>query len=210
MRLEQLQNMTAEQERLYTAIANRRGGVHGPFGALLRSPRPGGLLEELSTYCSRESALPERLRELALLIAARRFDAQHSWLAHVDKAVAAGVERAAVLRLARDEQPCFLRTDEEILHRFATEALVEHFVDDDTYAAALAEFGEQALVDLVIALGTFTTLALVLNTFQVELPPDREPPFPDVRGFGRAHAEDSPPGSADAPSPESRTASAPT
>ncbi|MCI3278894.1 neutral/alkaline non-lysosomal ceramidase N-terminal domain-containing protein [Streptomyces cylindrosporus] len=177
--------MTAEQARLRAAITDRRGAVRGPFEALLRSPVPGGLLEELSTYCARESALPERLRELALLVVARRFDAQHSWLAHVGKAVAAGVDPAALERLARDEPPGFGRADEAVLHRFAVQALTDHFVDDDTYAAALAEFGEQGLVDLVIALGTFTTLALVLNTFQVDLPPDREPPFPDVRGFRR-------------------------
>jgi 4-carboxymuconolactone decarboxylase len=185
MRLTPLHDLTAEQARLEAGLTARRGGIHGPFGALLRSPRPGGLVEELSAYCARESRLPERLRELTLLVVARRFDAQHSWNAHVDKAVAAGVERAALERLARGEEPRFVRPDEELLHRFASQALLEHFVDDTTYAAALEEFGEPALVDLVISLGTFTTLALVLNTFQVDLQPDREPPFPDVRGFRR-------------------------
>ncbi|MET9382231.1 carboxymuconolactone decarboxylase family protein [Streptomyces sp. NPDC002928] len=187
MRLTPLHDLTEEQTRLKAGLTARRGGVHGPFGALLHSPRPGELVEELSAYCSRASRLPERLRELALLVAARCFDAQHSWIAHVDKAVAAGVDRAALERLARGEEPRFARSDEELLHRFASQALLEHFVDDDTYAGALKEFGEPALVDLVISLGTFTTLALILNTFQVDLRPDREPPFPDVRGFQRLH-----------------------
>ncbi|MEV6480088.1 neutral/alkaline non-lysosomal ceramidase N-terminal domain-containing protein [Streptomyces sp. NPDC051576] len=194
MRLSPPDSTNAEQARLRAAITDRRGAVRGPFEALLRSPRPGGLVEELSTYCARESALPERLRELALLIVARRFDAQHSWLAHIGKAVAAGVDPAALERLARDEPPGFCRADEAVLHRFAVQALTDHFVDDDTYAAALTEFGEQGLVDLVIALGTFTTLALVLNAFEVDLPPDREPPFPDVRGFRRGDHPLSAPG----------------
>jgi len=183
MRLGPLQELNADQAGFRDRLVAQRGGIHGPFEVLLRSPRLGDRMEALSTYCMRDSALSPRLRELTLLIAARRFDAQHSWNAHHSKAVAAGLDPAALDRLARDEDPGFSRADEEILHRLAVQALTAHFVDDDTYATALAEFGEPALVDLVVALGTFTTLALVLNTFQVDLPTDREPPFPDVRGF---------------------------
>jgi 4-carboxymuconolactone decarboxylase len=189
MRLAPLQDLNADQVELRDRLTRQRGGVHGPFEVLLRSARLGDRVEALSTYCMRDSAFPPRLRELTLLIAARRFDAQHSWNAHVGKAVAAGLDPAALDRLARGEEPRFARADEEILHRFASQALLEHFVDDETYAAALAEFGEPALVDLVVALGNFATLALVLNTFQVDLQPDREPPFPDVRGFQRVRPE---------------------
>lgn len=183
MRLAPLQELNADQAEYRDRLTVQRGGIHGPFEVLLRSPRLGDRTEALSTYCVRDSALPPRLRELALLVAARRFDAQQSWNAHLGKAVAAGLDPAALDRVARDEDPRFERADERILRRFAVQALTDHFVDDATYAAALAEFGEPAPVDLVVALGTFATLALVLDTFQVDLRPDREPPFPDVRGF---------------------------
>jgi 4-carboxymuconolactone decarboxylase len=32
-------------------------------------------------------------------------------------------------------------------------------------------------------------LGMLLNTFQVDLQPDKEPPFPDVRGYGRIGTE---------------------
>ncbi|MEU4659437.1 carboxymuconolactone decarboxylase family protein [Streptomyces sp. NPDC023723] len=165
--------------------------MRGPFEVLLYSPELGDRLEALSTSCMRDSALPPRLRELALLVTARRLDAQHSWLAHVDKGRAAGLGAEPLARLARGEEPGFDRRDEEVLYRFADQALTRHFVDDETYAAALAELGERALVDLVVALGTFATLALVLNTFQVDLPAGAGPAFPDVSGF-RAAARRSP------------------
>jgi 4-carboxymuconolactone decarboxylase len=181
--------LNTAQAHLRARLEERRGGVHGPFQVLLRSPEAGGRLEELSTSCMRDSALPPRLRELTLLIVARRLDAQHSWLAHAGKGEAAGLDPAALDRLARGEEPGFTRQDERVLYRFAEQALVDHFVDDETYAAALAEFGERTLVDLVIALGTFASLALVLNTFQVDLPSEAEPPFPDVAGFHRVRRE---------------------
>lgn len=192
MRLSPLDDLNTAQAEMRARLVERRGGVHGPFRVLLRSAETGGRLEELSTSCMRDSTLPPRLRELTLLIVARRLDAQHSWNAHVGKGRAAGLDAGALDRLARGEDPRFTRYDEEILHRFATQALVDHFVDDETYAAALAEFGERALVDLVIALGTFTALALVLNTFQVDLEPDAEAPFPDIAGFRRVPGVNTP------------------
>ncbi|MFJ9024036.1 carboxymuconolactone decarboxylase family protein [Streptomyces sp. NPDC102259] len=169
-----------------TRIETERGAVHGPFQVLVRSRGPGDRLERLSTACMAESALPPRLRELTLLTVARLLGAQHSWLAHVGKGRAAGLDPAALDRLARGEDPGFTRRDEALLHRFVGQALTGHFVDDDTYACALAEFGEETLVDLTVCLGTFATLALLLNVFQVDLPPDAAPPFPDVTGFRRA------------------------
>ncbi|MEU9448660.1 carboxymuconolactone decarboxylase family protein [Streptomyces sp. NPDC048277] len=184
--------MSTEQAELRARLEARRGGVHGPFQVLLRSPELGGRLEELSTSCMRDSALPPRLRELTLLTVARRFDAQHSWLAHVGRGEAAGLDPAALARLARGEEPGFRGPDERILHRFVEQLLADHFVDDDTYAAALAEFGERTLIDLVIVTGGFASLALVLNTFQVDLPPTAAPPFPDVTGFRRTPRDNAP------------------
>lgn len=184
MRLTPPTRPAPEMERLRDELTARRGGVRGPFQALVHSPRLCEHVEALSTYCMRDSALPPRLRELTLLIAARTFDAEHSWLAHVDKAVGAGVDRDALQRLAQGLEPAFARADEQILHRFSVRLLTDHFVDDDTYAAARAELGERALVDLVASLGTFATLAMVLNTFQVDRDSSKEPPFPDIRDFG--------------------------
>ena len=185
MRLRPLTEPTPAQARLAERIARQRGGVPGPFQVLLRSPELGRLVEELGTYAMNSSALPVRLRELALLVAARRFDAQHSWNAHVDKAVACGIDGAAIGRLARGQEPAFPDADDDLLYRFATEVLSDHFVDNDVFAAGLARFGEQGLVDLIGCLGNFLLLAMLLNAFQVDLQPGREPPFPDIEGFRR-------------------------
>lgn len=185
MRLAPLRELSPRQAEVSERIASRRGGTRGPFLVWLRSPDLCDRVEALGAYCRFESALPLRLRELILLIAARHFDAQYSWNAHVGKAVDAGVDGAALQRLARREAPRFPAHDEEVLYQFATEVLERHFVRDETFAAGLEAFGERGLVDLIGSLGNFSMLAMLLNTFQVDLQPDREPPFPDVRGFAR-------------------------
>jgi 4-carboxymuconolactone decarboxylase len=185
MRLGPLHDLTPEQAELAMRISRRRGGIPGPFQVLLRSPELGDLAEALGTYCMAASALPLRHRELALLIAARRFDAQHSWLAHAGKAIDCGIDAAAVRRLADGEPPDFPDHDDDLLYRFANAVLADHFVNDKTFAAALARWGERGLVDLIGSLGNFVLLAMLLNAFEVDLPPGAQPPFPDIADFRR-------------------------
>jgi len=184
MRLPALTALTPRQQEISDRISSRRGGTRGPFLVWLRSPELAEKVEALGAYCRFESSLDLRLRELSLLIAARHFDAQYSWNAHIGKAVDAGVSRESLQAVAENKEPGFTRRDEDIVYQFSTQILGEHFVSDETFAAALGEFGEQGVVDLIGSLGNFSMLAMLLNTFQVDLQAV-EPPFPDVRGYAR-------------------------
>jgi 4-carboxymuconolactone decarboxylase len=137
--------------------------------------RCGENVDALGAYCRFDASINERLRELSLLIAARHFDAQYSWNAHDQKAIAAGVSAESIKELANNE----------VLYSFATQILRGHFVDQATFDAAQAEWGEAGLVDIIGCLGNFSMLAMLLNTFQVDLKPGDQPPFPDVRGFAK-------------------------
>jgi 4-carboxymuconolactone decarboxylase len=184
MRLPRLTELSARQQEISDRISDRRGGTRGPFLVWLRSPELAEKVEALGAYCRFESSLDTRLSELSLLIAARFRDAQYSWNAHVGKAIDAGVPEAAIAALAAAREPDFRRRDEQVLYQFSKEILQDHFVSDETFAAALAEFGEPGLVDLIGCLGNFSMLAMLFNAFQVDLQ-DVEPPYPDVRGFAR-------------------------
>ena len=185
MRLPALTELSPRQQEISDRIASRRGGTRGPFLVWLRSPELCDKVEALGTYCRFGSSLDPRIRELSLLIAARHFDAQYSWNAHVSKAADLGVSREALAELAENKQPHFTRADEQVACQFSTEILRDHFVSDETFKLALDEFGEQGLVDLIGSLGNFTMLAMLLNAFQMDLQPV-DPPFPDVRGYQKA------------------------
>jgi 4-carboxymuconolactone decarboxylase len=187
MRLPALTELSARQQEISDRITARRGGTRGPFLVWLRSPELCEKVEALGAYCRFESALDPRIRELSLLVAARAFDAQYSWNAHVGKAADLGVSREALTELAEGKEPHFTSRDEQIAYQFGAEILTGHFVSDETFAAALAEFGEQGLVDLIGSLGNYSMLAMLLNAFQVDLQPV-EPPYPDVRGYAKAGA----------------------
>jgi 4-carboxymuconolactone decarboxylase len=176
--------MSPAQKELSDQITARRGGTRGPFLVWLRSPGLCEKVEALGAYCRFESNLDNRIRELSLLIAGRNMDAQYSWNAHVNKAIDAGVSKDAIQQLAENKTPEFTSADEQIAYQFSIEILRDHFVTDETFAAALAEFGEAGLVDLIGCLGNFTMLSMLLNAFQVDLQPV-DPPYPDVRGYAK-------------------------
>ncbi|MEV7982880.1 carboxymuconolactone decarboxylase family protein [Streptomyces sp. NPDC086519] len=177
--------MDPRQQELAARIAGRRGAVRGPFRVWLHSPEMCERAESLGAFARFECSLPKHLRELTLLMAARNWDAQYSWNAHVHQAIEAGIPRAAVEAIAEKREAVFADEADQAFYQFCREVLEEHFVTDGTFARALAHFGPKGLVDTIGALGNFTMLGMCLNTFQVDLQADREPPFPDVRGYRR-------------------------
>lgn len=188
MRLPKLtpETMTPRQRELSDRITAKRGGTRGPFLCWLHSPELCDRVEALGAYARFESSLDLSLRELILLIAARNFDAQYSWNAHIDRTVEAGVSRRALEQLARNERPDFGdHRDQDVIYKFCTELLREHFVSDETFKEAYELLGSQGCVDIVGTLGNYSMLAFCLNAFQVDLQPDREPPYPDIRGYAR-------------------------
>ena len=184
MRLPKLTDLSPRQQEISDRITSRRGGTRGPFLVWLRSPELCEKVEALGAFCRFESSLDPRLRELSLLIAARHWDAQYSWNAHVGKAADLGVSRESLTALAERREPHFTSKDEDVVYRFSSEILDDHFVSDATFAEALAELGEQGIVDLIGSLGNFSMLAMLLNACQVDLQAV-EPPFPDVRGYAK-------------------------
>lgn len=173
-----VEELSPRQKEVHDKIAGRRGRVGGPYPVWLHNPELCERAEALSAYARFESSLPLKLRELAILLTARFWDAQYSWSAHVDQAVAAGISREAVDAIAARREPHFEKPDEHIFYRFSMELLRDHYVSDATYKAAEQQFGTPGVIDIVASIGNFSMLAMLLNTFLVDL--KKPPPFADV------------------------------
>jgi 4-carboxymuconolactone decarboxylase len=177
--------LTPRQKELGARIAGKRGQVRGPFLVWLHSPELCDRVESLGAYVRYDCSLPEKLRELSILITARFWDAQHSWNAHADKAIAAGISAEAIQAIAENRAPRFAARDEQVFYSFCKEMLEEHFVSDATFASALEIFASNGVVDIIGCLGNFSMLAMCLNAFQVDLDPAKKPPYADVAGFAK-------------------------
>jgi 4-carboxymuconolactone decarboxylase len=185
MRLPKLtyEQLNPRQREVFDKHATRRKYVSGPYNVWLHSPDLMELVTPISNYNRWDNALPEKLREFGILVTARFWDTQYSWNAHVDKARAAGITQDVIDDLAASKVPNFKQDDERVWYTFAMEMLKNHFVSDKTFEEARAIFGERGVVDLIGAVGYFSMLNICLNSAEVDLQADREPPFKDVRGY---------------------------
>ena len=169
--------LTVEQKlAVEELVSSPRGAVIGPFIATLRSPELTRRLQRLGEYLRYHAAVPEKLREMAILLTAREWRQGFEWDAHAPLAAKAGLSAAAIEAIAEGRTPEAMDRGETLVHAVFTELHRTHAVSDTTYAAAVAEFDEQGVVDLIALIGYYTTLAMVMNVAQTEA----QGPWPDA------------------------------
>jgi 4-carboxymuconolactone decarboxylase len=170
--------MTEAQQRVYRAIAGGpRGGVRGPFNALLRSPELADRVQKVGEYLRFDSSLPARLNELAILINARFWGSKYEWYAHRPLAEKGGLAPAIADDLARNVRPSNMQPDETVVYDFCTALHTTHAVDDALFARAVAALGERGVMDLIGVSGYYTLVSMVLNVADIPLPAGAASPW---------------------------------
>jgi 4-carboxymuconolactone decarboxylase len=158
------QAMSDAQKRAAAELAaGPRGGVRGPFIALLRSPELMSRLQKVGEYLRYESALEPRLSEFVMLIVARHWTQQFEWRVHVPLALQAGIDQSAITALGEGRRPAGMREDEALAYDLCDELFRTRGVSDATFAAAMGCFGERGLIDLLGLMGYFVAVSMVLN-----------------------------------------------
>jgi 4-carboxymuconolactone decarboxylase len=167
----QLYDDTASNARLLA-------GFQGPGGIHLHSPQSGEVVRRLNTYLRFETALGARTIELAILVAARELDSQFEWAAHEPAALRTGVSPELV-EVVRHRQPVVgLSEQDATIIQLGREALGSRRVTPATYARALKIWGPKNLVDLATLIGEYSATAVLLTTFDQQLPIGQRPPLP--------------------------------
>ena len=170
--------LSEAQRRVRDGIASGpRGGVRGPFDALLRSPELADRLQKVGAYVRFESSLPAPLSELAILVTARHWGAQYEWWAHRRLAEKAGLAPAIADAIAEGRRPGALQADEAAVYDFCRELHETKNVSDAAWNVALARFGERGVIDLIGTCGYYGAVSMVLNAARVPLPEGVAPPL---------------------------------
>jgi 4-carboxymuconolactone decarboxylase len=168
-----------EQRKVAADIASGpRGEVRGPFISLLRSPGAAAPIQQLGEYLRYKSPLDRRLAEMATLLAARHWSQKYEWNAHYPHALKAGLPAAVADAIAEGRRPDTMAADEALVHDMLSEALHNQRLSDATWARALAMFGEQQTLDLVLIAGYYAMLAMVLNVARIAVPDTGVPLLP--------------------------------
>jgi 4-carboxymuconolactone decarboxylase len=160
----------AQRSAAQALAAGPRGGVKGPFIALLRSPELMDRLQQVGEYLRFRSSLEPRISEFLMLIVSRAWTQQFEWSVHVPLALKAGVKTQTVESLATGARPTQMAKDEALGYDFCDELLRTKGVSDATYRSAVDQFGEAGVIDMLGVIGYFTTVSMVLNVAHTPAP----------------------------------------
>lgn len=159
---------------LYEEMAARRNakGEHfgGPYLALLNHPELARRIEALGYFLKFEGILPRPAYQFIVLTVARSTGAAFEWQDHVRHALAAGlpqdvIDTIGTDRIAASPRPYPLL--QEILKR----TMAWQRVPDDLQARAVAEWGKEGLVEIVVLSGFYQMFAAINQGFGIAAGP---------------------------------------
>jgi alkylhydroperoxidase family enzyme len=116
--------------------------------------------------------LSAKLREHANLRVSRLSHAEYEWVQHVPIARMVGATDAQIEALSRDDAGavCFADTEKLVL-RFTDEVVRDVGASQPTFDALARKLSPQELMELVLAIGFYMTVARVMETFDIDLDP---------------------------------------
>jgi 4-carboxymuconolactone decarboxylase len=168
------EEMTPEQKQMTDHALAGRGPV-GMFNIAVRNAEAGDLLFTMGDRVRFHMAVPDKLKELAIIITARYWAAQYEWLAHRRAAVQAGLTEDKVQAIAEGRRPVGMSADEEAVYNFITELFKPKQVSDDTFAAAKKSVGERGVVDLLATAGFYQIVSMFMNVDRLPMADNQKP-----------------------------------
>ncbi len=163
-----------ERQAFDTFVANR-GEVPttGPGSVMLNAPEVAQRALGLALYLRTDTSLSPRIRELAMLLAARENDCQFIWNAHAPAARRAGL-RDEIVDALRDRMELPGPAEDEIaVVNYGREFFRTRRVSQEAFDAVAAQFGVNGATELTTLMGCYAMLAFNVNAFGVELPEER-------------------------------------
>ncbi|MEV4359330.1 hypothetical protein [Nonomuraea sp. NPDC049625] len=150
------------------------GALIGPFPVMLRFPGLARPLLEWFTTVTNGSVLPARVREVAILTTGSRYGAAYELYSHSRIAVETGLPDGVVAGLVTGQRPPELTREESVAHDVAACLYAGAPLPGALYRCAVGAFGELGTAELVFLIAQYAAISMVLNAYDVPLPPDAE------------------------------------
>jgi 4-carboxymuconolactone decarboxylase len=140
------------------------------YQSLMNSPGAARAVSQMGTYLRFESAVPEDVREAAVLVVNARLDCPFGWVQHVPLARASGVDQRAIDGLAAGQLSGWLTPGQRTAALMAEQSVQDGQVAAAILAEARAAFGVAQTIDLLLAIGYYSMLALYFRSLDLQLP----------------------------------------
>lgn len=150
------------------------------FRLLLRRPRLAKGLSQTLLALLGGDALDARRRELVVMRIAWVTGSTYEWAQHWRIARDLGVPEEDLVGVRDRSAAAFDETDQAVLG-VTDAALAGGVPSPDDLGTVRAVLGDDALIDLLAAVGTWSAVSLLLRSLAVPLEPDLQPWPPDGR-----------------------------
>lgn len=177
------EELTEDQREVFDNIVASRpvkpkdGHIGGPFDIWLRSPELGRRLVGLGGFFRFNTTVDRRYIELVILVTGQHWQAQFEWWAHEPMAREAGVPEDVIQAIKNGDQPQLSDAGDQAAYAMTNELIQTKELSEQSYAAAVAQFGEVGVAELIALSGFYTMVSMTLNGFDVDLPAGAEAPF---------------------------------
>jgi 4-carboxymuconolactone decarboxylase len=165
--------LPAAGRALFAAVAAKRKargeGFGGPYIALLNHPELARRVEELGFFLKFEGVLPREAYQFIVLTVAHATGAAFEWHDHVEHALAAGIPQDIVDAIGTGRAGA-LPQPYALLRAILTETMAWQPVPDDLQAHAVARWGVEGLVEIVVVSGFYQMFAAINQGFDIRPP----------------------------------------
>ena len=173
-----LSELNSEQKRLYDIIAGTRGGnLGGPLSILIRTPHIAGAADDLHNAFRLHGKLDRRPFEMLVLVVARHYGAGYAWEVHERLALKAGLAEDRISAICDGHIPELTEENDRLIYDLVIQLLSAKTLDHDAYQAARDRLGSELLIEVVAAVGFYSMVCLLLNSFEVDTPSGRDFPI---------------------------------
>lgn len=173
--------LTPADRALYDAMVARRKAqgapFDGPYAALMNHPQLCKRVEELGFYLKFEGHLPRLVYQFTVLSVARSTGAAFEWIDHVAHARAAGVPDTVIAALEKEGLAASYEPPFAAAAAVLDAALRWRDIPQPAQDAAIAAFGMEGFVELVVLAGFYQMFSVINQGFAVSLPKGVSDPF---------------------------------
>lgn len=175
--------LSAEQKPLYDdmrrgiagsfnafIVEREDGALMGPWNPWLHEPAIGKAIWGLTLALTQGAVLPDRVRQIAILVVGARYDAAYEIYAHIAVAEKEGMPAARLATLVADVKPNDLAADESIAYDFAYALSRGGTLPEPIYRLAVETFGQHGTNELIYLVGLYALVSTTLNGFNVPVP----------------------------------------
>jgi 4-carboxymuconolactone decarboxylase len=152
-------------------------GLRGPAGIHLYSTGTVDAHNTLNSYLRFQAGFDPKIREVAILSVAREMDSRFEWAAHEPEALQVGVPAEVIDVIKHKKSTQGLDETYAAIIELGRQVLGDHKVTSAAFARVKALFEPTKLVQLVMLMGVYTSTAILLAAFDMQVP-ENKPQLP--------------------------------